>query len=87
MRCHSAESITKCFALFAEWDDMPIAEQMVKADENLLPKPTFMVFTGGKSVHVYWVLQIPISRERWEPLMKRLIRVCGSDQQSAMPPG
>ena len=75
----TAESITKCFALFAEWDDMPIAEQMAKAEQLGLPKPTLMVFTGGKSVHVYWALMVPISRERWEPLMKRLIRVCGSD--------
>jgi len=75
----TAESITKCFALFAEWDYMPIAEQMAKAEQLGLPKPTLMVFTGGKSVHLYWALRIPISRERWEPLMKRLIRVCGSD--------
>ena len=72
-------SITECVALFAEWDDLPIAEQMVKAEQLGLPKPTFKVITGGKSVHCYWVVQVPISRERWEPLMKRLIHLCGSD--------
>ena len=73
------DSITECVALFAEWDDLPIAEQMVKAEQLGLPKPTFKVITGGKSVHCYWVLQAPISSERWEPLMKRLIHLCGSD--------
>ena len=74
------DSITECVALFAEWDDLPIAEQMVKAEQLGLPQPSFKVITGGKSVHCYWRLRTPITRERWEPLMKRLIQLCGSDK-------
>ena len=44
-----------------------------------LPSPTFGLFTGGKSLHVYWVFEQPIEVARWRPLMLRLINHCGSD--------
>ena len=71
--------ITSCVALFVEWDDRSIEEQLELWRKLGLPEPTFMVFTGGKSIHVYWVLTNSIEPARWLSLMDRLVHHCGSD--------
>ena len=73
------DHISSCVALFVEWDDRSIEEQLNLWRTLGLPEPTFMVKTGGKSVHLYWVLTIAIEPPRWLPLMDRLIHHCGSD--------
>ena len=75
----TADSIGDCVGLFAEWDHLTLAEQMDLPAQLGLPSPTFSLFTGGKSLHVYWVFEQPIEVARWRPLMQRLINHCGSD--------
>jgi hypothetical protein len=38
-----------------------------------LPEPTFQLWTGGKSVHNYWVWDGPIPPALWTAIQKRLI--------------
>ena len=77
--------IKSCPALFVEWDDRPVAEQL-KAWEALgLPEPTVSVCTGGKSIHLYWVLNEPMAPEAWCKLIKRLIEYCGADPANKNP--
>ena len=73
-------SIDSGVALFGEWDDITIAEQIAKPSELGLPEPTFRVYTGGKSVHTFWTLEQPIEPDRWQLLMNRLIQHLGSDR-------
>ncbi len=75
----TADSITHCGSVFAEWDDRTLAEQYNLPSQLGLPDPTFSVYTGGKSLHSYWVLEEPIGVDRWRLLMMRLIHHCGSD--------
>lgn len=76
---NKAAEITDCRALFCEWDNRPIDWQVQAWEELGLPKPTVMVSTGGKSVHCYWVLDLPINKVQWQPLQNRLIAHAGSD--------
>ncbi len=75
----TADSINAFLALFAEWDHLSLAEQLELPAQLGLPSPTFGLFTGGKSLHVYWVFEQPIEGNRWRSLMQRLINHCGSD--------
>lgn len=77
--------ITSCRALFVEWDDKPKQWQLNAWKEFDLPEPTVMVDTGGKSIHVYWVLEQPITPEQFQNLQKRLIQKCGSDSSIQNP--
>jgi len=43
--------------------------------DNTLPKPTVMV-NSGFGVHVYWVLNEPVSREVWLPVAEQLKQSC-----------
>lgn len=80
------QDITACPALFVEWDDgATIEEQQQRWQVLGLPEPSVMVSTGGKSVHVYWVLQDPISAAEWERITARLISHCKSDSKCSNP--
>lgn len=81
----SDDAITDCPALFIEWDDRPKAEQLVAWRTYGLPEPTFTVDTGGKSMHLYWVLNEPISPERFRGLIARLIDHTGADRLNRNP--
>ena len=81
----SDDAITDCPALFIEWDDRPKAEQLVAWRTYGLPEPTFTVDTGGKSMHLYWVLNEPISPERFRDLIVRLIDHTGADRLNRNP--
>jgi hypothetical protein len=72
--------ITACRALFCEWDDRPIEWQVGAWRELGLPEPSFMVATGGKSVHCYWVLAEPIEPAAWKPLQQRLLEHADADR-------
>jgi len=78
-------SITDVPALFVEWDDRPIPWQQNAWRELRLPEPTFMVATGGKSVHCYWVLHRPIAPDHWRAITSRLIAHCKSDRSCCNP--
>ena len=81
----SDDAITDCPALFIEWDDRPRAEQLIAWRTYGLPEPTFIVDTGGKSMHLYWVLNEPISPERFRDLIARLIDHTGADRLNRNP--
>ncbi len=77
--------IKSCPALFVEWDDRPVAEQLKAWQALGLPEPTVSVCTGGKSIHLYWVLVEPMAPEAWCELIKRLIEHCGADPANKNP--
>lgn len=70
-------------SFFFEWDDVPIEEQQrrlsVLKDWGL--EPSFVYFTGGKSLQVYFTLDAPIPARTggWKELMVRLINIAASD--------
>jgi len=67
-------------AVFIEYDDRSINEQLTAWETLGLPRPTFQVETGGKSIHSYWVLDEAVLAEEWETAQQRLIAHCGSDK-------
>jgi hypothetical protein len=75
----SDASITTCPALFAEWDDRPVDEQLVAWQRFGLPEPSITVLTGGKSAHIYWLLAEPLPPDEWRPLQAALIDLTGCD--------
>lgn len=75
-----ASEITAGIALFIEHDDMPKQDQIMLWERLSLPRPTFQIDTGGKSIHQYFVLSRPIAIDRWTELMDRLIAHTGSDR-------
>ena len=82
----SDAQITSCPALFVEWDDgASIEVQMYRWQTLKLPEPTVMVWTGGKSVHCYWVLDQPMAPADWRSLQKRLIDYAGGDKACCNP--
>jgi hypothetical protein len=72
-------SITHCKAVWAEWDDRPIEWQLTAWRELGLPEPSFIVVTGGRSAHLYWLLSEPIPVQEWEPLEAALLAHAGAD--------
>jgi len=77
--------IIACPALFVEWDNKPLEWQLNAWQELGLPKPSVSVFTGGKSIHHYWILNEPMAPDKWEPLISRLISHCGADKANKNP--
>ena len=72
--------ITRCPALFVEWDDGADIDTQAQRWQALeLPEPTLMVSTGGKSVHCYWRLLEPMAPEPWRMLQSQLITYCKGD--------
>jgi hypothetical protein len=74
------EQIISCPALFCEWDNKSIDWQLIAWKEFGLPEPTFIVLSGNKSAHLYWVLTEPVAPEQWLSAMQRLAAHCGSDK-------
>lgn len=72
-------SITHCLAFFIEWDHKPVEWQLTAWKELGLGEPTMIVTTGGKSAHLYWVLDADVDPERWAPIQAALIDYCGAD--------
>jgi hypothetical protein len=78
-------AITICRAFWVEWDTKPLAWQLEAWRELGLGEPSFIVTTGGKSAHLYWVLSEPISVERWRPIQLALIAATGADPVNKNP--
>ena len=74
--------ITECVALFAEYDDRPVEQQIEIWKELGLPQPTFQVVTRGKSIHHHWVFDQSITREQWKALEERLLKHASESDQS-----
>lgn len=68
-----AEQISHATAVWFECDgSMSLEEQAALAQKAGLPKPSFTVWTGGKSLHCYYLLSEPIPKERFREVMERL---------------
>lgn len=78
-------AITLCRAFWVEWDTKPLAWQLEAWREFGLGEPSFIVTTGGKSAHLYWVLSEPIAVERWRPIQLALIEATGADPVNKNP--
>ncbi len=70
--------ILGCVGLFMEHDDRPI-DQQSKCWQGILPPPTLQVYSGGKSLHQYWITNEILDLERWRSATEMLIKVFGSD--------
>lgn len=71
-----AEEITEGVALFFEADGgLPLEAQEALPTLLGLPEPTFTVWTGGKSLHQYWVAEEgqSLSPTDWRKAQERLI--------------
>jgi len=71
-------AITNCVALFMEHDDLPIDQQLT-CWEGIMPPPTIQNYTGGSSIHQFWVGKQGLDPDRWRELTKLLINVFHSD--------
>lgn len=78
---YKAAEVLECRALVHENDDgRPVEDLMEDWRKLRLPlEPTFQVFTGNKSIHSYWVLEQPISPEKWKELQRGLYEQLGGD--------
>jgi hypothetical protein len=77
--------ITSCLAFWVEWDNRPVEWQLQGWREFGLGEPSITVTTGGKSVHLYWVLDQPIPPDQWRPIQQVLISVTGADPVNKNP--
>jgi phage/plasmid-associated DNA primase len=73
------KEITHAKALFCEFDHLSYDEQLTISDKFNLPYPTIQLYTGGKSIHHYWVFDQPVSIDQWQKLINDLIDYVGSD--------
>jgi hypothetical protein len=77
--------ITACLAFWVEWDNRPVEWQLQGWREFGLGEPSITVTTGGKSAHLYWVLDQPITPDQWRPIQQALISVTGADPVNKNP--
>ncbi|OWY65854.1 DNA primase [cyanobacterium TDX16] len=75
---HKDEDVKSCRAIFCEFDDRAIEEQINFWQDLGLPEPSLQIATR-KSVHTYWVFDEPIAVERWRELQTALLAYTGSD--------
>ena len=83
---HTDKSITKCVALFCEWDDLGLEQQRSRWKDAGFVEPTFTIFSGGKSMQTYWVFKEPLEDiQYWRKLQKALIAKLGADKANCNP--
>ena len=70
---------------FLEWDDRPVPWQLSAWQRYGLGEPTISITTGGKSAHLYWVLNEPIATAEWIPIQAALIEITGADSSIRNP--
>ncbi|PSB48569.1 DNA primase [Cyanosarcina cf. burmensis CCALA 770] len=75
---HKDEDVKSCRAIFCEFDDRAIEDQINFWQDLGLPEPSLQIATR-KSVHTYWVFDEPIAVERWRELQTALLAYTGSD--------
>jgi len=69
--------------LFIECDNRTIPEQwelinLAAVDLGIIPSA--VVYSGGKSLHIYYRLSEDVSREQWQELQRKLIIIFKSDR-------
>lgn len=52
---HIDAKIKQCYAIFCEWDDIPLAEQFEKWSELGFVEPTLTIYSGDRSMQPYWL--------------------------------
>jgi hypothetical protein len=82
---HEDKDIKQCAAIFCEWDDRPIEDQLLHWKTLGFFEPTFTVYSGDKSAQPYWVFDTPINVEQWRELQRLLIEVMGADPSNKNP--
>ncbi len=75
---HKDADVTHCRAIFCEFDDRPIEDQINFWRILRLPEPSLQI-TTRKSVHTYWVFAEPIPVDQWRELQVALLTYTGSD--------
>ncbi len=81
---HSDKDVTHCRAIFCEFDDRPIEDQINFWQDLGLPEPSLQIATR-KSVHTYWVFSKLIPVDQWRELQTALLTYTGSDQSLKNP--
>lgn len=76
----SKADVTYAKALFCEFDDIPYDEQLTFWQKFNLPEPTVQVYSGGKSIHSYWVFDEIVPVNQFSELITDLIDFIGSDK-------
>lgn len=76
---HKDEDVKSCRAIFCEFDDRPIEDQINFWQDLGLPEPSMQIATR-KSVHTYWVFGEPIAVEQWRELQTALLTYTDSDR-------
>lgn len=79
------EDITSCVAFFVEWDNKPLDWQLTAWQSLGFGEPSIIVTTGGKSAHCYWVLDLPIPPDHWQPIQSALIAATAADPVNRNP--
>lgn len=82
---HEDKDIKQCAAIFCEWDDRPVEDQLLHWETLGFFEPTFTVYSGDKSAQPYWVFDTPINVEQWRDLQRLLIEVMGADPSNKNP--
>jgi hypothetical protein len=82
---HEDKDIKQCAAIFCEWDDKPIEEQLLIWESLGFFEPTMTVYSGDKSAQPYWVFDTPINVKQWRELQRLLIQVMKADPQNKNP--
>ncbi len=82
---HEDKDIVQCCAIFCEWDDRPVEDQLMHWETIGFLEPTFTVYSGDKSAQPYWVFDQPITIEQWRELQLLLIEVMGADPSNKNP--
>lgn len=82
---HKAKDIKFGKALFCEFDDMPLNKQLDFWKDYGLPKPSIQIYSGGRSIHHYWVFDKPVPIKDWKKLTADLIDWVGADKANKDP--
>jgi len=82
---HEDKDIVQCCAIFCEWDDRPVEDQLMHWEAIGFLEPTLTVYSGDKSAQPYWVFDKPITVEQWRELQLLLIEVMGADPSNKNP--
>lgn len=72
-------------AVVAEHDDLTAEESIKKVAESGLPEPSLQIYSGGKSIHHWWLLAVPVATDVFVDIQKRLAAFLGSDPNVAKP--
>lgn len=67
---------------YMEFDNLTYEEQLTIVEKLKLPKPTLAIYTGGKSIHYYWILKTPTEAKKWRALQNKLIKYLSTSDNS-----